>query len=117
MRTKRLGVSVVAAMSVAAAAPGAASAATVACGDISFTAGSTLQSSSYGAGNIRATNVSCATAKSVARGVTGESKGRYTKRGFSCRRTATIRRHVESWRCTRTVNRVPQKVTFRSYGV
>jgi hypothetical protein len=108
------------------AAPLARADAAKPCGELAFNAGTTLESSNYGAGDITALRTSCPVARLVARGLEGKGGLSYTAHRFTCKGKATSSAPGarKDWRCTRTViqgkrphrRQVRQVVTFYSLG-
>lgn len=85
MKARIIVVGAAAAATVALGTPAHAAATYTKCGDVSFTGGESLADSNYGARNVRALNVGCATAKSVARGVVNGHDHKYSSHGFACK--------------------------------
>src|SRR5690348_1682219 len=75
------------------------------CGELAFDAGTTLESSNYGAGDIMALRTSCAVARMVARGLADHGGFSYSSHRFRCKGTASSSEPGarKDWRCTRTV--------------
>jgi len=111
---------------LALGAPAAHANATKQCGDLAFNAGTTLESSNYGAGDLTALRTSCPVARLVARGLADHGGLSYSSHRFRCKGTATSTEPGarKDWRCTRTVitgkrphrHQIRQVVTFYSLG-
>src|SRR3954453_7846579 len=106
--------------------PAAQADATKQCGELAFNAGTTLESSNYGAGDITALRTSCPVARLVPRGLEGPGGLAYSSNHFRCKGTATSTEPGarKDWRCMRTViqgkrphrREIRQVVTFYSLG-
>jgi hypothetical protein len=97
---RAIGVALVASGVLAAAvtAGPAAGASFKACEPVSFTPGSTFQSSHYGANNVRALRTTCSVARKVASKSEGKGASGYVSRGFSCK-AGGLSAGVRHWTC------------------